>query len=56
MTRLRASHRAYAAGTPPSTFSRLPVLFPDRASDAKCITAAAMSSGRMLTLSVLRWR
>ena len=48
--------RGYAAGTPPSTLSRLPVVFDDRASEAKCSTAAAMSSGSMLTPSVVRAR
>src|SRR3954452_2644360 len=54
--RREVDQRAYAAGTPPSTFSRLPVLLPECRSDAKCSVASAMSSGRMLTLSVLRWR
>ena len=49
-------YRAYAAGTPPSTLSRLPVLLPERAGEAKCSTAWAMSSGKMLTRSVVRWR
>ena len=51
-----ASYRAYAAGTPPSTLSMFPVLFPDRAGEAKCRTAWAMSSGKMLTPSVVRLR
>ena len=49
-------YRAYAAGTPPSTLSMFPVLFPDRAGEAKCSTAWAMSSGKMLTPSVVRLR
>ena len=52
----RRTYRAYAAGTPPSTLSMLPVLFPDRAGEAKCSTAWAMSSGKMLTPSVVRLR
>ena len=32
------------------------VLFPDRRGEAKCSTASAMSSGRMLTPSVVRLR
>src|SRR2546423_617553 len=49
-------HRVYAAGAPPATVSRVPVLLPERRSDAKCSVASAMSCGRMLALSVLRWR
>ena len=52
----RAPYRGYAAGTPPSTLSTLPVLLPERASEAKCMTASAMSSGRMFTPSVVRLR
>jgi hypothetical protein len=48
--------RGYAAGTPPSTLSRLPVVLPDRACDAKWSTAAAMSWGSMLTPRVVRSR
>ena len=53
---LAAGQRAYAAGTPPSTLSRLPVLLPERAGEAKCSTAWAMSSGRTFTRSVVRAR
>ena len=49
-------YRAYAAGTPPSTLSMFPVLLPDRAGEAKCSTAWAMSSGKMFTPSVVRLR
>ena len=51
-----AEVRAYAAGTPPSTLSRLPVLLPERVSEAKCMTAWAMSSGKMFTPRVVRLR
>ena len=50
------AYRAYAAGTPPSTLSMFPVLLPDRAGEAKCRTAWAMSSGKMFTPSVVRLR
>jgi hypothetical protein len=40
--RVRARQREYAAATPPSTLSTLPVLLPDRAGEAKCSTASAM--------------
>jgi hypothetical protein len=33
------TQRGYAAATPPSTLSRLPVVFAERVSDAKCSTA-----------------
>ena len=52
----RPGYRGYAAGTPPSTLSTLPVLLPDRRGDAKCSTASAMSSGRMFTRRVVRCR
>jgi len=51
-----SSYREYAAGTPPSTLSMFPVLLPDRAGEAKCRTAWAMSSGKMFTPSVVRLR
>lgn len=50
------TYLVYDADTPPSTLTILPVLFPERPEDAKKRTALAMSSGKMLTLRVLRWR
>ncbi len=48
--------RGYAAATPPSTLRMLPVLLMERVGEAKNATASAISSGRMLTPSVVRLR
>src|SRR5579885_75506 len=45
-----------AAATPPSTLRILPVLLNARVGEAKKATASAISSGRMLTPSVVRLR
>src|SRR3989442_7314773 len=50
------SYRVYAAGTPPSTLRILPVLLSARVGEAKKATASAISSGRILTPSVVRLR
>jgi hypothetical protein len=56
-TRIAAGrYRGYAAATPPSTLSMLPVVLPDRIADAKCSTAWAMSAGSTLTPRVVRSR
>src|SRR5436189_148883 len=49
-------YRGYAAATPPSTLRMLPVLLVERVGEAKNATASAMSSGRILTPSVVRLR
>ena len=48
--------RGYAPATPPSTLSTLPVLFPDRAGEAKNSAASATSAGTTFTFSVVRAR
>src|SRR6267378_798772 len=55
-THLPLSQRGYAAATPPSTLRMLPVLLTDRVGEAKNATASAISSGRILTPSVVRLR
>ena len=53
--RCGGAHRGYAAVTPPSTLTTLPVDFPDRGPAKKTI-ASATSSGKTLTPSTVRRR